>query len=497
MNYCDALFNLDNIEAGRDAFFEIDTGKRITFNGLRDQIKVFASYLLKMNIMKGDAVAIHLHNSINTIIVHMATQYIGAVSCLIDPLAQPKSLFYYVNETETKLLITHVPVNQLTSDVTEATSILHESDIQQILLTNDLCKAESKPFDWNKSDTCYIYYTSGTTSNPKGVELTQGTHENFIKISDIYWQPVDMNSRHICYVPFSHGFGTIFLVPLTIRTGSQLYILRSFHPGKVAETIDKYDITHIYGVPSHYQQLMRFEGFHNALKKLKLAFCAASKLEHETMKKWEDVTGILLNEGYGLIETDAGIVWRVGYKPLGTGHMGVCPDRSLLEIGIMDENNCIMSPGEEGEIVVRGASVMKGYFKKPEENKRVFIDGWFKTGDRGYITTDDQLFMTGRIKDIINIAGIKISPYEVEAVLMKHEAVAQAVVVAIEDSLYGEVVKAYIQKKTEMNLSAREIIKFASEHLINFQVPKIVEFVDFFPLNNIGKVDRNKLRTIK
>ncbi len=216
----------------------------------------------------------------------------------------------------------------------------------------------------------------------------------------------------------------------------------------------------------------------------------------ELMEKWEKVTGIVLNEGYGLIETDCGIVWRVGQKPQGTGHMGVCPDPSLIEIGILDSSNNPLPIGKVGEIAVRGASLMKGYLNKPDENKRVFVNGWFKTGDKGYVSEDNQLFMTGRIKDIINIAGIKISPFEVEAVLDKHNAVSQSVVVAVEDTLYGEVVKAYVQKEPESTVTERELIKYVAEHLMSFQVPKTIEFVESFPLNNMGKIDRKKLRSV-
>lgn len=121
------------------------------------------------------------------------------------------------------------------------------------------------------------------------------------------------------------------------------------------------------------------------------------------------------------------------------------------------------------------------------------VDGWFKTGDQGYLSADNQLFMTGRIKDIINIAGIKVSPYEVEAVLDDHPAVLQSAVVPTSDALYGEVVKAFVRLRPGQSLTERELIRFASQKLINFQVPKSVEFVESFPLNNMGKLDRKRL----
>jgi long-chain acyl-CoA synthetase len=175
--------------------------------------------------------------------------------------------------------------------------------------------------------------------------------------------------------------------------------------------------------------------------------------------------------------------------------MGPCPEPSLVEVDILDPKTHEPLPrGEIGEIAVRGKSVMKGYLNNKEETRRVMQGGRFLTGDKGYIDENGQLFMTGRIKDIINIAGIKISPYEVEAVLNNHPAVAESVVVSVPNALYGEAVKAYVRIRKGAAATERELIRFAAEHLINFQVPKQIDFVDAFPLNNMGKLDRNKLK---
>lgn len=494
MNYCTSLFTIPEKKCNNTAFVEPETATTVTYRELQNQVRSFAQHLQNQGVQAGDTVVIHLYNSIAAAVVHMAAQYMGAVSCLIDPLTQTKSLPYYTNETEAKMLVTHCQSVTLPDEIVTAMKITTADELECSFSIQS--EEIINLYEWQDDDICYIYYTSGTTSAPKGVTLTVANHENFFKITEKYWQPVSEQSKHICFVPLSHGFGSIFLLPLTIRTRAELYIMRSFHPGKVADAIETYGITHIYGVPSHYQQLLRFKNFHPALQKLQMAFCAAAKLEHATMQQWKEVTGFYLDEGYGLIETTGGVVWRVGDEPQSTGHVGECPDPSLIEIGILDPNGTPLTIGEEGEIAVRGDSVMPGYLKKPEENTRVFVDGWFKTGDKGYISSDNQLFMTGRIKDIINIAGIKISPYEVEAVLNNNPQVAQSIVVACEDALYGEVVKAYIQLNADANISERELIKYASLHLINFQVPKVIEFVSTFPTNNIGKIDRKALRTM-
>jgi long-chain acyl-CoA synthetase len=249
----------------------------------------------------------------------------------------------------------------------------------------------------------------------------------------------------------------------------------------------------MYGVPSHYQQLLRMGAAASVLERLRMAFCAASKLEHALMLEWESRTGVRLCEGYGLIETCCGITWRVDRPSRGTGDMGPCPDRELIDIAILDDNDVPVCAEVTGQIAVRGPSVMKGYLNDSAGTRRVMVNGWFKTGDQGHISADNQLFMTGRIKDIINIAGIKVSPYEVEAVLDQHPAVLQSAVVPASDTLYGEVVKAFVRLHPGQSLTERELIRFASQRLINFQVPKTIEFVEGFPLNNMGKLDRKRL----
>lgn len=495
MNYCDSLFSISPELHAAKALVELDTGKELTFRELQSKVKIFAHYLSEQGITSKSTVVIHLFNGIDVVVAHMATLYLGAVSCLIDPLTQPNSLPYYTGETEAELLLTHAPDSRLPEEIVANLNRVQADTIKDVI-ENGTDELTSAPYDWSEDEVCAIYYTSGTTSKPKGVTLTTKNHFSHLILAEKYWKPGDNTSKHLCFVPFSHGYGSVCVVPIALQAGAPTYILRSFHPGKVVEAIENHGITHMYGVPSHYQQLLRFDMYHDSLKKLEAVFCAAAKLEIQTMEQWKEVTGFHIDEGYGLIETSTGVVFRINDVPRSTGHVGLCPDPELVEIGILDPSGKPLPVGEEGEIAVRGDSVMPGYLKKPEENDRVFVDGWFKTGDKGYITNDKQLFMTGRIKDIINIAGIKISPYEVEAVLNNHDIVAQSVVVAAEDALYGEVVKAFVQLEKGQELSERDLIKFAQEHLISFQVPKKVEFLDAFPTNNMGKIDRKALRAL-
>lgn len=496
MNYCESLFNIPEECNNRTVFSDIEKGYSITYGGLKSLVQQYALFYIEQGIKPGDVVALHVYNSIDFIGAHMGAQYMGAVSCLLDPLSQARSLPYHLKQTKCRLLITHLKSKEMLSEIIELCTVLNVDDITQLISVNNKKTIHTEMVDWEPDKISYIYYTSGTTSLPKGVALNYGNHGNFFRIAKKYWNPSDSTSRHLCFVPFSHGFGSIFLIPWTILTQSETFIMRSFHPLKVDESIRLHGITHLYGVPSHYQQLLKLKQTHDALKELQMSFCAAAKLEQKTIQEWNTITGKPLHEGYGLIETSTGITWRVHQQAIQTGHVGVCPPPELIEIGIVDENDNPVNSRTEGEIVVRGKSVTKGYLDMPDENSRIFRNGWFHTGDKGFITEDRQLIMTGRIKDIINIAGIKISPFEVEAVLNSHPAVEMSVVVSTEDAVFGEIVKAFVLTKGGNSVTERDLVKYCTLHLINYQVPKEVVFVTDFPKNAMGKIDRKQLRAM-
>jgi long-chain acyl-CoA synthetase len=493
MNYASPLVTHEQDRGNQSLFVEIDSGRTLTYGQLGTRMRAFAGHLAARGVTAGSRVVLHLHNSIDAIVAHMAVQYLGAVSCWVDALVQPKSLSHYVGATGCRLLLTHCDPEVLEEAVRSATGLLPANQIGPLSETPPPRPCPPEPYAFAPDEPSYVYFTSGTTSLPKGVVLTPGNHASFTHICERYWQPVDGSSRHLCFVPFSHGFGTVFLVPLALRTGATLYVMRAFHPLKVLEAVERHGITHLYGVPAHYQQLLRMGPKAECLRGLRMAFCAAAKLEHGLMLDWERATGTRLCEGYGLIETCCGTVWRVDRPSLGTGDMGPCPDRALVEIAILDADDRPVAAGVTGQIAVRGPSVMKGYLNDPEATARVMVDGWFKTGDEGHVTAEGDLFLTGRIKDIINIAGIKVSPFEVEAVLDAHPAVQQSAVVAARDPLYGEVVKAFVRLRAGETVSERDLIRFAGQQLINFQVPKTIQFVESFPLTNMGKLDRKKL----
>ena len=297
----------------------------------------------------------------------------------------------------------------------------------------------------------------------------------------------------LCFVPFSHGYGSKSIFLPCLNDGAGMYIMRSFHPYKVVEAIEKYGLTHIFGVPSHFQQLLKMKDFYRPLSRLKSAFTAAALLKTETAREWKEKIGFYLDEGYGLIETSTGVAFRVDRVPTRLGDIGTYPN-DLVEIESVDDKFNFLGQNERGEIVVKSESVMLGYLNKAEETNLAIKNGWFRTGDMGYKTNDNQIILTGRIKDVINIAGIKVAPFEIEAVLNEHHVVNESAVIGVEDEMYGEIVKAFVKLNNDSTIKESELMKFLQKHLMNFQIPKEIIFVDSFPRNNMGKIDKKKLR---
>lgn len=492
MNYCDFLFNVRNEWLKNIALVDVDSNKHFSYKQLQDAVKQFGSELQRLGCKKGDVFAIHLVNSAEAVIVHLGVQFIGGISCLLDPLIPVNSLSYYLNDSNSKYLFTN-RTNIETKDINLKSDRIIESSQIFNLIENGKEILTDNPVEFNENDISVIFYTSGTTDKPKGVMLSPKNYFNHVKIFSSFCYNYDFNDRLLCFVPFSHGYGSKSIFLPCLKAGASMYITRSFHPYKVVEIIKKNNITHIFGVPSHYQQLLKNEEFYSTLKKLKSAFTAAALLSLDTAKMWKEQIGFYLDEGYGLIETSTGVAFRINRLPEILGDIGNIPNK-FVEFRIVDEKFNKLSKTIIGEILIKSDSIMLGYLNRKQETEKVIVNGWFKSGDLGYITDDNRLILTGRKKDVINIAGVKISPFEIEGIINEYPNVFESAVIGVEDKVYGEIVIAYVKQKKSAKINERELIKYLQKYLINFQVPKRIIFINDFPRNNMGKIDKNVLR---
>ncbi len=494
MNYCELLFDTKEKYLDLEALIDGENGKKLTYRELKEEVRRTAAFLELNGYRSGDVIATHLYNSIEAAVILLAVQYIGGVICLVDPLYKANEVVYYVEDSGAKCLITHL--NEDSIDLPENI----EANIMNINGFSDKvkeCVYGSKEFYcYKENELAMLLYTSGSTSKPKGVMLSAGCFFTFLEKSNCSMYRYTKDDRILCFVPFSHGFGSVSILIPSLNGKAAIVFLRAFQPIKISNIILREKITHIFGVPTHYQQLLRFEVTHDSLRKLKAAFVAAAPLNYETALAWHKVTGIYLDEGYGMSETTTLISTRMNMLPEPAGNVGF-PPKGILEINAVDEEGKVCEDGVIGELRIRGKGLMLGYLNRPEETAERLKDGWIYSGDHGYRRSDGSFVICGRKNDVINVAGLKISPVEVEAAINSHEDVIDSAAVGIEDSIYGEIVKAFVVLKDGAKTTDRDLIKYVSDKIANFKVPKYISFITEFPRNNLGKIDKNTLKSLK
>jgi long-chain acyl-CoA synthetase len=266
---------------------------------------------------------------------------------------------------------------------------------------------------------------------------------------------------------------------------------RRFEPEKVLKTIADYGITLFFGVPTVFIKLLNLNVCNSGLRSVRYYFTAAASMPVEVAQKWYSKYGMVIYEGYGLTETSPFSSYNhdLKYK---VGSIGTPVEN--VEMKIVNLNNESVTPGEIGEIVVRGPNVMLGYWNRPDETANVLKNGWFHTGDIGRMDEDGYFYIVDRLKDMINVSGFKVYPAEVENVLYQHPAVAECAVYGVPDPVKGEIVKANILLKTGEAIAEEQIIAFCCERMAAYKIPYSVEFTDSLPKNGTGKVLKRLLR---
>ncbi len=357
-----------------------------------------------------------------------------------------------------------------------------------------------------KEDLALIQYTGGTTGISKGAMLSHyNIVSNQIQLSSLIYPPINHGEEcYVCALPLFHIFALNCIMISAISQASKMILITDPLAGRpllqdLLETLSKYKPTFFHAVPSLYVGLL----FHKDIKdydltSIRACLSGAAPLPEQVMYNFEELTGANVVEGYGLTETSP--VTHVNPLTGGgkrAGSIGLpTPD---TDVKIFDSaeggKDRELPQGEEGEIGIKGPQVMKGYWKKPDETKNVFNkEGYFLTGDIGYIDPDGYFFITGRKKDMIDVSGLKVYPREVEEELVEHPAVQEVAIVGIPHPIRGETVKAFVVLRDNETASEEELIEFLKGRIARFKIPRHVEFIDELPKSAIGKVLHRELR---
>lgn len=344
-------------------------------------------------------------------------------------------------------------------------------------------------------DPAVILYTSGTTGNPKGVTLT---HRNFhfqcttIVNSIIPFTPDD---NVVGVLPLYHVYGLSNGLVATLLFGASFVMVPQYSPQALLDSIAESNATIMPAIPSMYQHLLTIAKARPAKMPRSLRYCVSggAPLPLHVLREFSKVFGAEISEGYGLTETTSSVCCNVsgeGYKESSIGKAA-----KGVEMKVFDDAGAEMSQGEVGEIVIRSATVSPGYWNNEEATRAQFTeDGWFRTGDLGYVDEDGVFFITDRKKDLIIRGGFNISPREVEEVIMSHPLVQEAAVIAAKDKRGEDTVKAFVVPAAGAELTERDIADHCTDNMAPYKRPRIVEFVSTLPKSATGKVLRTELR---
>ncbi len=468
----------------------------LTYSGLRTHIEDTVKTLNAMGVGRNDRVAIVLPNGPEMAVAFLAVAS-GATSAPLNPAYGTNEFDFYLSDLNAKALMIQSGIDSPARVVAQACGIpvielspVLEAEAGIFTLVRDKRPSVAHSGFAQPDDVALVLHTSGTTSRPKIVPLTQ---TNLCTSAHNIRGAFELDNRDRCLnvMPLFHIHGLVAAILSTLASGASVVCMPGFDASRFFEWLGAFRPTWYTAVPTMHQAILESAGSdRDIITRCPLRFirsCSAS-LPPKVMAQLESVFKAPVVESYGMTEA----AHQMTSNPLPPrqrkpGSIGVATGP---EVAIMDEAGNLLSANEPGEIVIRGANVTRGYENNPAANESAFTKGWFRTGDQGFMDTDGYLFITGRLKEIINRGGEKIAPREVDEALLDHPAVAQAVTSAIPHATLGEDVATAVVLRENALVTEREIRELAFARLADYKVPSQVVIVDEIPKGPTGKLQR-------
>ena len=471
----------------------------LTFADVKKQLDWTKNFFRKNHIQKTDTIAIVCENG-----PEMATSFLATASnCCAAPLnpSYTSSEFdFYLEDLNPKALIVKEDSNSPVIEVAKKRGIKifnllanNKNASGKFILTSKKENISSVINQNNNiipEDIALILHTSGTTSKPKMVPLT---HLNLSTSAKNIAQTLNLDRSDKCIniMPLFHIHGIVGLLLSSLYSGGSIFTSTGFNALKFFSWLKVFSPTWYSAVPTMHQVILsRANRNSEIIAKTKLRFIRSSSapLPSTIMEKIEKIFDCPVIESYGM--TEASHQMTSNHLPPGNRKAMKVGFAAGPEVSVMDDNNNILENGKIGEIVIKGNNVTKGYLNNFKANKDSFIDGWFRTGDQGFYDEKGFLQITGRIKEIINKGGEKISPLEIDDAIMKHESIFQGITFPIIHNKLGEEVAAAIVLKDNQQLTAQEMKEFLSKQLASYKIPQTIVFLNEIPKGKTGKLQR-------
>ena len=470
----------------------------VTYSDFWEHARRFAGGLLAHGLKPGERVAIMLPNIPEFPVAYFGTLLAGGVAVPLNTMFKSHEVRYILEDSEAKFLFLWDGVEQQIGEVYpegEGPRIIvcREPAMESHLAWEEFLQdppAENFPGKPDLGDTAVILYTSGTTGHPKGAELT---HLNLASNAEACVQAGTVTPDDVILgvLPFYHSFGQTVVMNASILSGATNVLIPKFEPESVIRAILDKKVTIFAAVPTMFKILADAQAEKLSLPTVRTCISGGAKLSEQIAREFEEKFGLPIYEGYGLTEASP----VVSFNPMDyrskPGSVGL--PVSDVEVRIVDDRGRELGPGEEGEIIVHGPNVMKGYLNRPEATKEAILDGWLFTRDIGKLDDDGYLYILGRKKEMIIKGGFNIYPKEVENVLAYHPKVLEVAVVGVPDPVQGEEVKAYVVPKPGKRINRQELFEYCQEHLAYYKCPKYITFLRALPKSSSGRVLKRKL----
>ena len=493
-----------------------------TYRQVHAMASQVAAGLQSLGLGPGDHIALSCPNTPHFPIAYYGILKMGGVVVPLNVLLKPREIAYHLNDSDAQAMLVfegtaELPLAQMArAACDEVPTCRHlvvmtvdpkaPSPVERSVPLAQLMHGRSPTFTTHASapdDTAVILYTSGTTGQAKGAELTHlNMMLNAMASRDMFAPAldtgVDARTVSLVTVPLFHSTGQTGQMNAGISGGWTLVLLPRFDAAAVLRAFEEERVNCWIGVPTMYWALLQHARQHQidvsrTAESLRCCVSGGAPMPLAVLQDFEKSFNVRVLEGYGLSETSPVACFNQLQRPTKAGTVGL-PVVSC-QVQVVDDQDRPLPAGQRGEIVIRGHNVMKGYYKRPVETAEALRGGWFHTGDVGILDEDGYLAIVDRTKDMLIRGGHNVYPREIEEVLMTHPAVSQAAVIGIPDERLGEEVKAFVVLKPGASLTADELIAWSREELAAFKYPRAVEVRESLPVGPTGKILKRALKS--
>ncbi len=488
----------DLLEAGDPSHpaIQVPEGPTITYDSLRRQVHSLSQQLRSLGIRRVDRVASVLPNSPETIVSFLAVAA-TATAAPLNPAYKPDEFSFYLEDTQARALITPPKGGEVAQQAAPEGTLqicarFQDGEVTFEAANGEEAVSEDPP---GSDDVALVLHTSGTTSRPKRVPLAHGNLvTSVVNIVETY--QLTPEDASLCVMPLFHVHGLLASVLSTLASGGTVVVPPRFNALNFWTAVRDCNVTWFTAVPTMHMVLLgrarRKDGQRrnpDLYKGLRFIRSCSASLPAAAMLEMEDLFGVPVLEAYGMTEASH----QMSSNPLPPGKRlpGTVGCGTGVAIAIADEGGTLQPPGTRGEVVIQGPNVIGGYEDNPEANASSFVNGWFRTGDEGVLDSDGYLSLKGRLKDLINRSGEKISPLEIDKVLLSHPAVAEAVAFGAPHATHGEEPSAAVVPNSPV--TEADLISYCKEQLADFKCPRVIHIVEQLPRTATGKIQRRKM----